>query len=72
MECVNDLLDIPTRERAPFMDDLPQAGETKTDSYLTAWISSGNGDVFGAISDPNNNTAIGKPEYNLKKKQCVF
>lgn len=27
------------------------------------WISSGNGDVFGAISDPNNNTAIEMHQY---------
>ncbi|PAV16406.1 endoglucanase [Pyrrhoderma noxium] len=27
------------------------------------WISSGNGDVFGTISDPNNNTAIEMHQY---------
>lgn len=31
---MNDLLDILTRERLPYMGDLPLAGETKTNSLI--------------------------------------
>lgn len=30
------------------------------------WVSSGNSAVFGAISDPNNNTAIGGSLFSAK------